>query len=115
MGLLASAILLANNVRDIETDAASGKRTLAVMAGRRFGVGLYAFCVVGAILIPALAVVPDWLPVRVVLTLVALPIGLPLVRKLNQNRTGPELIAVLKGTARLQVVVALLLAAGILL
>ena len=115
MGLLASAILLANNVRDIETDAVAGKRTLAVMLGRSNGVALYAVCVVGGLLVPALGVIPGWLPVGALVTLAALPLGLPLIRQLHRERSGPALISVLKGTARLQIVAGLLLAAGILI
>jgi 1,4-dihydroxy-2-naphthoate octaprenyltransferase len=51
MGLLAVAILVANNLRDIPTDEASGKRTLAVRLGERRTVGLYRACVVGALLV----------------------------------------------------------------
>lgn len=115
MGLLASAILLANNVRDVETDAAAGKRTLAVIVGRTNGVLLFAFCVLGGILTPAVGVVFDWLPVGALLTLLALPIGLRLVRRLQTERSGPPLVKVLKGTALLQLLVGLLLSSGILI
>lgn len=115
MGLLASAILLANNIRDIDTDDDAGKRTLAVIFGRRNSVLLFAFCIVGGIAIPAVGVVFDWLPAGAVLTLAALPVGLPLIRKLQQERSGPPLIKVLKGTARLQLLVGILLSIGILL
>jgi 1,4-dihydroxy-2-naphthoate octaprenyltransferase len=114
MGLLASAILLANNVRDIETDHASGKRTLAVILGRPTAVALFAACILGALLIPAVAVVFDWMPAGALLTLVALPIGLPQIRTLHRERSGPALIGVLKGTARLQLAAAMLLSIGIL-
>jgi 1,4-dihydroxy-2-naphthoate octaprenyltransferase len=60
-------------------------------------------------------VVFDWLPVATLLTLLALPIALPLVRRLQLQRKGPALIKVLKGTARLQMVVAVLLSLGIML
>lgn len=55
-GLLSVGILLVNNVRDVATDRAAGKRTLVVRLGRSVGVGLYAVSVVGAILLPALLV-----------------------------------------------------------
>ncbi len=113
MGLLASAILLANNVRDVETDEDAGKKTLAVILGRGVAVGLYAFCVLGSVLILAVAVGFDWLPTGALTTLLALPLGVPLVRTLRSERSGPALIGVLKGTARLQLLVGVLLAAGI--
>jgi 1,4-dihydroxy-2-naphthoate octaprenyltransferase len=115
MGLLASAILLANNIRDIETDAVAGKRTLAVIVGRHNSILLYAACALGAVLTPAIGVVFDWLPTPTLLTLLALPVAVPLVRTLQRERTGPPLIRVLKGTARLQLLVAVLLSSGILL
>lgn len=115
MGFLASAILLANNVRDVETDRAAGKRTLAVIIGRRNAVLFFALCVIGGVLTSPVGVVFDWLPPKTLLTLLALPVALPLVRTLQQQRTGPPLIKVLKGTARLQLIVAVLLSLGIVL
>ena len=115
MGFLASAILLANNVRDIDTDRDAGKRTLAVIIGRQPAVLLYALCVLGGVLTAPVGVVFDWLPAETLLTLLTLPIALRLVRNLQLRRKGPELIKVLKGTARLQLIVALLLSLGIVL
>jgi 1,4-dihydroxy-2-naphthoate octaprenyltransferase len=115
MGLLASAILLANNVRDIETDGTAGKRTLAVILGRRAGVGLYGVCVIGGLIVPSIATLAGSLPEGAVLTLAALPLAVPLVRSLHRETSGPPLIAVLKGTARLQIVAGVLLAAGIVI
>jgi 1,4-dihydroxy-2-naphthoate octaprenyltransferase len=114
MGLLASAILLANNVRDVATDTAAGKRTLAVKLGRAAGVWLYGVCIVGGLVVPAIGVLFDWLPTGAALSLAALPLGWPLVRNLHRERSGPPLIAVLKGTARLQIIAGVLLALGIL-
>ncbi|MGA9595160.1 MAG: 1,4-dihydroxy-2-naphthoate polyprenyltransferase [Acidimicrobiia bacterium] len=113
MGLLASAILLANNVRDVETDTASGKRTLAVKLGRNAGVRLYGFCIAGGLVAPTIGVLAGWLPTGAILTIVATPLGWPLLRDLYRERTGPPLIAVLKGTSRLQMVAGVLLALGI--
>lgn len=52
-GLLGSAILAVNNLRDMSTDKAAGKKTLIVRLGHKFGVGEYLFCVITACLIPA--------------------------------------------------------------
>ena len=56
MGFLAVAILVANNLRDIPTDAAAGKRTLAVRLGDRRTRDLYRTCVVAAFAVVALGV-----------------------------------------------------------
>jgi 1,4-dihydroxy-2-naphthoate octaprenyltransferase len=115
MGLLASAILVANNYRDIDTDAASGKRTLAVVLGRHRTAVVYAAMVGGAFLVIVAASVVGWLPGTLTMVLLAAPLAAPLVRTLWQERSGPPLIGVLVGTARLQLVVALLVAVALLL
>lgn len=51
-GLLAVAILLVNNIRDMAEDGKAGKRTLVVRFGKKFGIGAWVFCVVIAALIP---------------------------------------------------------------
>ena len=51
-GLLSVAILLTNNIRDIEEDRLAGKRTLVVRMGRKFGLIAWALCVVVAATIP---------------------------------------------------------------
>ena len=52
-GFLATAILLANNVRDVEEDRAADKRTLVVRFGWSVGVRLYNACISGAVVVPA--------------------------------------------------------------
>ena len=114
MGLLAAAILLANNVRDIETDAASGKETLVVKVGRAAGVAIYGYTLAGAYAVIVLAVASGWFPLWTLASLATIPLARPLVRTIRTEAEGPPLIAVLKGTARLQVLVAALLSAGLL-
>jgi len=114
MGLLASAILVANNVRDVHTDAAAGKRTLAVMIGDDAGRRLYAVMVAGAFVTIAVAVLVGVLPTWSLLALVAIPRAGVLVRSMLRETSPPALIGVLKGTAQLQLVFALLLSVGIL-
>ena len=55
-GLLATGILLVNNLRDREEDARAGKKTLVVRFGRSFGRALYAACMAGAALVPVVLV-----------------------------------------------------------
>ena len=64
VGLTASAILVANNIRDIQTDSAAGKRTLAVLLGRHRARTLYTAMVIGAFVVIAMTaasgIVPRW-------------------------------------------------------
>jgi 1,4-dihydroxy-2-naphthoate octaprenyltransferase len=115
MGLLAAAILIANNVRDSDTDRVAGKRTLAVMVGREPARWLYAVMVLGSFTVVAAAVRVGVLPTWSLLTLLALPLTVRPIRTIFAETAGPPLIRVLKGTARLQLVFAALLAAGVLI
>ena len=96
-GFLATAILLANNVRDVEEDRAANKRTLVVRFGRAFGVRLYRACVSGAVVVPAaLALVSrDHLGVLAASALAVL-VGRPLGRTLAAS-TDPAVLNPLLG------------------
>jgi 1,4-dihydroxy-2-naphthoate octaprenyltransferase len=115
MGLLAAAILVANNVRDSDTDRVAGKRTLAVVLGRNPARVLYAAMVLGSFAVVAAAVPVGTLSTWSLLTLLALPLTVPPIRTIFTETAGPPLIGVLKETARLQLVFAALLAVGVLI
>jgi 1,4-dihydroxy-2-naphthoate octaprenyltransferase len=115
MGFLVTAILVANNIRDIDTDAATGKRTLAVIIGRRRSIALYRLLVFGAFVALALFGAFGALPTGALIGLVALPLTRPLDRIVRTASDGPALIDLLKGTARLQLVVALLITIGLVI
>ena len=114
MGLLATAILVVNNVRDIDTDRAAGKRTLAVIIGDERSRYLYATMILGAFVVVAFAVMAGVLPTWSLLALVAIPRAGVLIRSMFTQTSPPALIGILKGTAQLQLVFALLLSIGIL-
>jgi 1,4-dihydroxy-2-naphthoate octaprenyltransferase len=109
MGLLASAILVANNVRDLDTDRAAGKRTLAVILGRRVTRGLYATMVLGAFAVVVLGVATGAFPPPALAALLALPLAVPAIRAVATETSGPPLIAALESTGRVQLAVAVLL------
>ena len=110
VGLLACALLLVNNVRDRATDAAVGKRTLAVRLGDRRARVLYAGCVGGAFAaVVALGVDHPW----ALLGLAAAPLAIRPVRAVLGGGEGPALIPALAGTVRLEVVLAALVATGL--
>ncbi|MHB1535426.1 MAG: 1,4-dihydroxy-2-naphthoate polyprenyltransferase [Acidimicrobiales bacterium] len=112
-GLLAVAMLVVNNLRDRRGDASAGKRTLAVRIGSFATRRLYAACVLAPFLLAvALAVSRP----AALLALLALPLALRAARRvLGGGDDGPDLIAVLGQTGRLQLAFGLLLAAGIAL
>jgi 1,4-dihydroxy-2-naphthoate octaprenyltransferase len=113
MGLLAAAILVANNLRDIDTDRAANKRTLAVVLGRAGTRVLYAACLQGSYAVVIAAVLFDALAPWTLLTLLTMPLSVGLTRTAVGEVAGPPLIAVLKGTARLQIGFAAVLAVGL--
>ncbi len=115
MGALATAILVANNVRDIDSDRRTGKRTLAVALGRGPARVLYAAVLGVPFLTVVVAVLAGVFPAWTLLALGAILLAVPLVRVLATETAGPPLIGVLQGTARLQIVVAGLLAIGLVL
>jgi 1,4-dihydroxy-2-naphthoate polyprenyltransferase len=113
IGLLAAAILVVNNVRDIDTDRRAGKRTLAVKLGRARVRRLFTVMVLGAFLVPPLLVgaLSPW----VLLTLAALPLVPPLMRTVSTRTDGPALNGALAGTGRLLALFSVLLSGGVLL
>ncbi len=114
MGLLAAAILEANNIRDIGTDPTAGKKTLAVLVGRRTARVLFVASVAGAFVVVAAGALSGTLPAWMALGMLAAPLAARPIRLVTTEITGPPLSRALKDTARLQVVVALLMAAGAL-
>lgn len=114
IGLLACAILVVNNLRDIDTDRAAGKKTLAV----RFGVNAtkweYRILLAFAYLIPLTFIFFDFELLWVLLAWGSLPLARPMLF-LVQNERGRALNAALAGTARLEFVYALLFALGFIL
>jgi len=109
---MVTAILVANNVRDVDTDAATGKRTLAVLLGRERSQRLFAALVYGTFVAIGAFAAFDLLPRWCAIAIIAIPMARPLVRTINAAEDGPSLIGVLQGTARLHLVVAIGLALG---
>jgi len=114
VGLLASAILVVNNVRDLETDRRAGKRTLAVRLGRERVRALYAGMLALAFLTAPLPWVLGSLSPWLLLPWLAIPLAVPLVRTVRTRTDGPSLNGALAGTGQLQLAFCVLLSAGLL-
>jgi len=112
MGMLVTAILVANNIRDLDTDRAAGKRTLAVLLGRQGARHLFAGLVAGAFVILGVEAAVGRVPRGAALGLLAAPLAVPVVKAIYRETAGPVLIRALQATARLNLVAALLTAVG---
>lgn len=112
VGLLAVAILVVNNLRDIDSDAAAGKRTLSVRIGADRSRRLYQALIVLAFLYTGIVAAVDGSALPL-LALVAVPLAVRPVTLTMHGREPAELIAALGGTARLQLSYSVLLAVGL--
>lgn len=112
IGLLATAILVANNLRDITTDGAAGKRTLAVRIGQARTRRLYLTLVVFAFLATfgIAAAARSGFPL---VALAAIPVALRPTRLVLRSDEPGQLIAALGGSARTELAYAILLAIGL--
>jgi 1,4-dihydroxy-2-naphthoate polyprenyltransferase len=120
LGLLAVAILIANNLRDIPTDGATGKRTLAVRLGDGRTRTLYRACVVAAFATIPIGVFAFILDERIGLSqwgLLGLAGWILAIRPMEAvgRESGADLVPVLTGTAAVHAATGLLLALGLLL
>jgi 1,4-dihydroxy-2-naphthoate octaprenyltransferase len=112
VGLLAAALLQANNLRDIATDTQSGKKTLAVRLGRRRAGLFYCFTLMGvALSIGILYNFRAWS----LLALLAAPLAIVPLRLALSDQEGKDLLPMLGTTSRLQIATGVLLAVGLLL
>jgi 1,4-dihydroxy-2-naphthoate polyprenyltransferase len=115
VGFLVTAILVVNNVRDIETDRRARKMTLAVRLGRRRTRALYGVLVVAAfVAVPVTLLLTDG-PAWGLLALLAIPLARPPVAAVMTRSDGPSLNRALAGTGALLAAFSALLAVGLLL
>ena len=114
VGLLAAAILVVNNVRDVDTDRRAGKRTLAVKLGRAGARRLFVVMIVLALAAPVAIWAAGGLGAWILLSLVSAPLAVPLVRTVLERTDGASLNGALAATGRLLALFSLLLAGGVL-
>jgi 1,4-dihydroxy-2-naphthoate octaprenyltransferase len=106
MGAIACAILVLNNLRDLEKDAGVNKRTLAVVMGDKSTRDLYKWLMFFALII---AVALSFFSFYYLLGLIALPLIAKSVRAVSNGASGPALIQLLANTGRIQIIYAVAL------
>ncbi len=112
-GLLISAIMVVNNLRDIPTDEPAGKRTLAVRLGRKRTIFLFRTMVLASyVIIPLL--VTYFLPFPIFLSCLTLPLAISVCREIAKN-SGSDLNATLAKTAQLSLFFSLFFAVGMII
>jgi 1,4-dihydroxy-2-naphthoate octaprenyltransferase len=127
IGTLVTAILVVNNLRDVDTDKGAGKRTLAVQFGARFARAEFAACLAVAWIVPVALLAAgtggavagvgpgggEDIGPLVLLPFASLPLAIPLLRSVFTAGDPRRLNGVLRRTARLVLVFALLFSAGL--
>ena len=115
IGFLATSILVLNNLRDIDTDAAAGKRTLATRLGRGSTRILLLVLVAAAFAVPIVIFMTKLASVTVMAMHFGIPIASAPVRTAFASTSPPELVRALKRMAATELAYALLFTLGILL
>ncbi|MEI2618534.1 MAG: 1,4-dihydroxy-2-naphthoate polyprenyltransferase [Thermomicrobiales bacterium] len=115
VSFLVAAILLGNNIRDMVGDAAKGRRTLVIVAGRQVGIRVLAALLGGAYVVIAAAVVARVVPWTALIALLSLPLAPGIIRRFQSTAVPAALHPAVKGIARLHLVLGTLYAAGIAL
>jgi 1,4-dihydroxy-2-naphthoate octaprenyltransferase len=115
IGFLATAILVVNNVRDLETDRRAGKMTLAVRMGRANAVSLYRLLVLGAFVLLPISLVAGEASALPLIGLLALPLAIGPMRAMSNRSDGPALNGALAATGALLGAYSLLVTAGLLI
>lgn len=114
MGLLIVAILVVNNLRDIESDRKAGKRTLAVRLGKRGARIEYLLCIIGAYAIPIVVWHVGLIQIGGIFVIVSLPLAIRCVRSVFLQY-GRDLNKTLAATGQLSLMYALSFSLGLIL
>jgi 1,4-dihydroxy-2-naphthoate octaprenyltransferase len=115
VGLMITAILVVNNLRDIKTDRNTGKRTLAVMIGKHKTRSEYTFLLAGAYAVPAFLWIGGFASAWLLLPLATLPLAFLQIRLIRQPSDGAALNDLLAKTAKLAFFYSVLLSIGLIL
>ncbi len=111
-GLLSTAILTANNIRDLNTDKESGKKTLIVRFGYNFGAAEYLFCIIAAHLIPVILVLITGSHYFSLISLLTIILAIKPMKIIFSHPEAKPLIPVLGATSRILLIFSVLFSIG---
>ena len=111
-GLFSVAILTVNNLRDIDNDRKSGKRTLAVRLGKNFAKGEYLLSIILGSFIPIVLAIADFSHPLSLLTVILPIIAIPSIKKVFCSSDGATLNSVLAGTGKLLLIYSIIFSIG---
>jgi 1,4-dihydroxy-2-naphthoate polyprenyltransferase len=115
IGFLVTAILVVNNVRDLETDRRAGKMTLAVRMGRASAINLFRLLMLGGFIVLPISLVAGDASALPLIGLLAAPLAIRPTRTLATHTDGPALNGVLAATGVVLAAYSLLVTAGLLI
>jgi 1,4-dihydroxy-2-naphthoate polyprenyltransferase len=115
VGLIASALLVVNNTRDVDTDRRANKRTLAVRLGRERARLMYATMIYASYPLALITWVLGPLRPWLLISWLTLPMAMPVVQLVRTHTDGPSLNRALAKTGQLQLAFCVLLSIGLLL
>mgnify|MGYP001235323944 FL=1 len=112
VGFLASALLVVNNFRDIETDSETGKQTIAVRLGKAKTQIFFALLLLGSLgMYVLIAMLYTYLAF---ITLIVIPLSLKLIKDIYTKESAEDLIKILENTAKLHLLAGILLSIGLM-
>ena len=114
IGMLSNAILVVNNLRDVDTDKLSGKRTLAVRLGKYFSKIQYSLLMLLPFILPIYLWWISENEISLLLTVFAIPLSFHLIKQIF-SLTGSDLNLVLSQTARFLIIFTVLLSTGLVI
>jgi len=114
-GALVTAILVVNNVRDIESDRLSGRKNIPVVWGRRAGELEYLFMFLLAYIVPAITLAAGWANGWIMLPYISSLMAVKLYREMRSLPSGPGFNKLLAKTAQLVLVYCVCFSVGIIL
>ncbi len=114
-GALVTAVLVVNNVRDIESDRRAGRKNIPVLWGRKAGELEYALMLILAALVPLVTLICGWANIWILLPLLSLPRAYYLLKQMRSLPAGPGFNRLLAQTAQYVLIYCALFGVGVLL